>query len=77
LFGETQSRIIITTAKKDAVKMKKTAVKNRVACTELGKTGGSKLVINVDWASKKNSKKLSVDIADIVKLWEGTVNEHV
>jgi phosphoribosylformylglycinamidine synthase len=77
LFGETQSRIIISVAKKDAMKMKKLAAQNRTACTELGKTGGNRLTVNVDWASKKNSKKLSVDIAEIVKLWEGTVNEHV
>ena len=77
LFGETQSRILVTVARKDLVKIKKIASVNRVACTELGKTGGSHLVINVDWASKKNSKKLKMDVNEIIKLWEGTVNEHV
>jgi phosphoribosylformylglycinamidine synthase len=77
LFGETQSRIIISVSKSDSVRMKQIAAKNRVACTEIGKTGGSKLVINVDWASKKNSKKLTADVSEIIKLWEGTVNAHV
>lgn len=57
--------------------MKKIASLNRVPCTELGKVCGSRLVINVDWASKKNSKKLSVDLAEVIKLWEGTVNRYV
>ncbi|HRU38575.1 MAG TPA: phosphoribosylformylglycinamidine synthase subunit PurL, partial [Candidatus Goldiibacteriota bacterium] len=77
LFGETQSRIIISAAKNDAPKIKRLAARNRVACSELGKTGGKRMVINVDWASKKNSRKLSVDVREMIKLWEGTVNSHV
>jgi phosphoribosylformylglycinamidine synthase len=76
LFGETQSRIIVTVARKDLQKMKTIARAGRVVLTELGKTGGSRLIIEVDWASKKCSRKLNLTLDEIEKLWKNTVNEH-
>jgi phosphoribosylformylglycinamidine synthase subunit PurL len=77
LFGETQSRIIVTVARKDLQKMKTLARAGRVPLTEIGKTGGSRLIINVDWASKRYSRKLNLTLDEIEKLWKNTVNEHV
>jgi phosphoribosylformylglycinamidine synthase II len=77
LFGETQSRIIISVAKKDVNEMKKLAVTNNVVITELGKTGGNNLIVNVDWAAKSNSKKLAMKLNDIKKLWDNGVNKYV
>ncbi|HDT15191.1 MAG TPA: phosphoribosylformylglycinamidine synthase subunit PurL, partial [Firmicutes bacterium] len=77
LFGETQSRAIISVAKKDLVKMKHLAAANKTVVTELGKTGGPRLIINVDWAAKSNSKKLDVTLEEIKKRWENGVNKYV
>jgi phosphoribosylformylglycinamidine synthase II len=77
LFGETQSRIIISVARRDAAKLKKLAALHKVAASELGKTGGNRLMINVDWASMKHKRKLDLTLSEIEKLWEGTVNRHV
>lgn len=77
LFGETQSRIIVTCAKENVHKLKKLGAKNNVVISELGKTGGDKLIINIDWAAKSNSKKISVTTEDLEKIWSNGVNQYV
>jgi phosphoribosylformylglycinamidine synthase len=77
LFGETQSRIIVTVAKENLQAMKKIAVKNRVIISEIGKVGGSRLMINVDWASKKCQEKINVSLDELLGLWEEGVNRYV
>jgi phosphoribosylformylglycinamidine synthase len=77
LFGETQSRIIVTVSRENEQKMKKIAIANKVVISELGKVGGDKLIINVDWAAKSNSKKLSITLDNIEKLWNNEVNKYV
>ena len=77
LFGETQSRAVITAEKKDAMKLKKIASKNLVPFTEIGETGGDRLIINVDWSSKKASKRINLKLDELTKLWMSGVNSHV
>ncbi len=77
LFGETQSRIIVTVAKENVAAMKKIAGKNKVVISELGKVGGNRLIIDVDWASKKNSKKINIQLEELLKLWSNGVNKYV
>ncbi|MCX8093929.1 MAG: phosphoribosylformylglycinamidine synthase subunit PurL [Candidatus Goldbacteria bacterium] len=77
LFGETQSRIIITTSKKDLNTMKKIAAQNKVVLTEIGKTGGDRLIINIDWAAKKCSQKINIKITDLENIWMNGVNKYV
>jgi len=46
VFGESQSRIVVTVERKDLEKLLRLASKKKVAASELGETGGTKLVIN-------------------------------
>ncbi len=57
--------------------MKKIAAKNKVVVSELGKVGGSRLMINIDWASRKYSKKVNLSLDEILELWSKGVNKHV
>ncbi len=77
LFGESQSRIIITTSKKDLNLMKKIAAQNKVILTEIGKTGGDRLIINIDWAAKKCSQKINIKISELENIWMNGVNKYV
>lgn len=77
LFGETQSRIIITVSKNNLNKIKKLAAENKVILTEIGKTGGDRLIINIDWASKKCSHKINIKISELENIWLNGVNKYV
>jgi phosphoribosylformylglycinamidine synthase len=77
LFGETQSRIIVTAAREKVTALKKLASKNNVIISEIGKVGGSRLIINVDWASKKNPKKINLGIDELIDIWSKGVNKYV
>lgn len=77
LFGESQSRIIITVSKKDLNAIKKIAVLNKVILTEIGKTGGDRLIINIDWAAKKCSQKINIKISELENIWMNGVNKYV
>lgn len=77
LFGETQSRIIVTVAKENLQALKKIAAKNKITASEIGKTGGNRLMINVDWASKKNPKKINVSLEELTEIWSKGVNKYV
>jgi phosphoribosylformylglycinamidine (FGAM) synthase-like enzyme len=45
VFGESQSRIVVTVERKDLEKLLRLAAKKKVAAAELGETGGTNLVI--------------------------------
>jgi phosphoribosylformylglycinamidine synthase len=77
LFGETQSRVIITTSKKNLNIMKRIAAENKVILTEIGKTGGERLIINIDWATKKSSQKINLKISELENIWMNGVNKYV
>jgi len=46
LFGETQSRIIVSVDKNDGEKLVELCIKNNVPVSAIGKVGGDKLSIN-------------------------------
>lgn len=77
LFGETQSRAIVTVKRENLLKLKRIASKNKIIATEIGKTGGNRLIINIDWASRKCSKRLNLNLDEIEKLWMTGVNKYV
>lgn len=77
LFGETQSRAIVTVKKDKVIDLKKIALKNKILATEIGKTGGNRLIINIDWASKKYSKRLNITLEELENLWFNGVNKYV
>jgi len=77
LFGETQSRVILTTSKNNLNEIKKIAAKNKVILTEIGKTGGERLIINIDWAAKKCSQKINIKISELENIWMNGVNKYV
>jgi len=62
LFGEAQSRIVISVPPKQAIKLDKIAVKWQVPITKLGTTGGTRLVI-------KGFVDVSLD--DMEQAWRG------
>ena len=77
LFGETQSRIIVTVARENLTALKNIAAKNKITASEIGKVGGSRLMINVDWASKKNPKNINIELSELIELWSKGVNKYV
>ena len=77
LFGETQSRAIVTVEKDKVMQLKKIAIKYKILATEIGKTGGNRLIINIDWASKKYSKKINLTLEELENLWLNGVNKYV
>jgi len=77
LFGETQSRIIVTVSKQNLNKMKQLAAKNKVTITEIGEVGGDRMIINVNWAAKAYSKKINIHLDEIENLWKNGMVKYV
>jgi phosphoribosylformylglycinamidine synthase len=68
LFGESQSRVILTTAAADVEKLKAVAAKHGVPFNVIGKTGGGSLVIKANGAVLVDSQ-----VADLKKLWQEAI----
>ena len=65
LFGETQSRILLSCSPKNLVKIEEIAQKNKVKCQRIGKVAGDKLII------KRNGKILiDIGVDKLLKIWE-------
>jgi len=62
LFGESQSRIIVSCAKDKAANVKELAKQNGVACQELGVVGGERLQID---------KLVGLPLDQAEKAWRG------
>ena len=77
LFGETQSRIIVACERQDAAALKKLAAANNTPISEIGETGGSRLIIGVDWSCKKCSKKMNISLDELHKIWSKGVKDYV
>ena len=68
LFGETQSRIIVSLREEDSELLKTIASKHKVICTVIGKVKGKRLKI----ADKKEKRTMiDMDVASLKKSWEG------
>lgn len=68
LFGESQSRILLSVKSKDVEKVKTIAQEIGVTCQEIGKVGSSKLSITYN---DKQAIMLSVD--DMKKTWKDVI----
>jgi phosphoribosylformylglycinamidine synthase len=64
LFGESQSRIILSAKEKNVKKILKLAKKNKTPAAIIGKVGGSKLVIN---------KAINASVNDLYKAWSQAI----
>jgi phosphoribosylformylglycinamidine synthase II len=72
LFGESQSRILITIDKKDLNQLEKMAKKKSVKLSLLGEVGGTKLKIN-DWIDVSVDKLKSIYDSSLGKIMEEAV----
>lgn len=70
LFGESQSRIIVTVAPQNVHKLKDLAVKWNVPCQTLGLVGGEKLVIDIN---RTGQPIVDVEITTMEKVWRGAI----
>lgn len=68
LFGETQSRIVVTVREKDLGKLKAAVRRARVPATVLGRVGGSALVIR-----RRGSELIRLRVEDIRRRWERAI----
>jgi phosphoribosylformylglycinamidine synthase II len=68
LFGETQSRIIVSLREEDVGFLKKIASKHKVPCSVIGKVKGKRLKIT----DKKGKRTMiDTDVASLKESWEG------
>ncbi|MCM8786548.1 MAG: phosphoribosylformylglycinamidine synthase subunit PurL [Candidatus Omnitrophica bacterium] len=72
LFGETQSRIIISCPKNSVEHIRKIAQKNNAPFKVIGKTGGKNLIIY-----KKNKVLLDVSLEKLHNRWYNSLEEKI
>ncbi len=70
LFGETQSRIVITSKDQNHQKILDLAKDRQIQAAVIGKTGGDRIIINHD-----GQKLLDVPVDDALKVWRGAIPE--
>jgi len=70
LFGESQSRIIVTVKTLDLQKLIELAQKNKVKATPIGTTGGKRIVI-----SYNNQRIIDLTIEEAYRAWKDTIPE--
>jgi phosphoribosylformylglycinamidine synthase II len=70
LFGETQSRIIVSTQNQNLKKLLDLAQKRRVKATVIGKTGGENLVIQ-----HLNKEVVNIPLQEAYRLWKEALPE--
>ncbi|MFQ5836213.1 MAG: hypothetical protein ACE5HR_09890, partial [bacterium] len=72
LFGETQSRIVISCHPENFNQIEDLAHKNKTPLVKLGKVEGDKLIIGI------NGKKIiNVGIDELEKLWRGRLSRRI
>jgi phosphoribosylformylglycinamidine synthase len=70
LFGETQSRIVITSKKQNHQKILELAKNKKVNAAVIGKTGGDRIVI-----SHGDKKLIDVPVDEALKAWRNAIPE--
>jgi len=72
LFGETQSRVVISCSPENTAEVKKTAAKYKVPVCQIGEVGGDKLVI-------KRGKEVFITskVSELDEAWRGTVRKYI
>jgi phosphoribosylformylglycinamidine synthase len=68
LFGESQSRIVLSAKAKDVKKLMQIAKKNKTPACIIGEVGGSKLVIN---------KLISISVDELYKTWYNAIENQL
>ncbi|UCC39999.1 MAG: phosphoribosylformylglycinamidine synthase subunit PurL [Candidatus Aminicenantes bacterium] len=70
LFGETQSRIVVTVKSPDLHKLLELARKKKIKATQIGKTGGKRIVI-----SHNNQEIIDLPVEEAHRVWKDTIPE--
>jgi len=70
LFGETQSRIVVSTRKQNIQKLLSLAKKRKVKATVLGKTGGERIKI-----SRDEQKIIDIPVDEAYRAWKQAIPE--
>lgn len=70
LFGETQSRIVVTVNSHDLQKLIELAQENKVKATPIGSTGGKRIVI-----SHNNQRIIDLTVEEAYRAWKDTIPE--
>jgi phosphoribosylformylglycinamidine synthase len=68
LFGESQSRIILSAKAKNAAKVLKLAKKHKAPAAVIGKVGGSRLAVN---------KLIDLSVADLAQSWYQAIGQEL
>ena len=68
LFGESQSRIVLSAKEKNIKKLLQLAKKNKAPVHIIGKVGGEKLVIN---------KAIDISVSQMYKAWNSSIENHI
>jgi phosphoribosylformylglycinamidine synthase len=68
LFGETQSRIIISAKAKNVKKILQIAKKNKTPVSIIGEVGGARLIIN---------KLINLSLNNLYKAWHNAIASHL
>ncbi|MBM7624342.1 phosphoribosylformylglycinamidine synthase subunit PurL [Sporohalobacter salinus] len=68
LFSESQSRILVSTAKEDVAQLKEIAVKHDIPITELGQVTGERLAIN---------NSVSLKIEELKEKWQTSIENKI
>ena len=68
LFGETQSRIVVTSKNQNLQKILKLAKKRKIKTSVLGKTGGDRLLI-----SHQNKKIIDISVEEAYRAWKQAI----
>ncbi|NQS88362.1 phosphoribosylformylglycinamidine synthase subunit PurL [Patescibacteria group bacterium] len=72
LFGETQSRILLSCPPKNLIRVEKIAEKNKVKCQRIGKVAGDKLIIKKD-----GEILIDTGVDDLSKIWENGLSRRL
>ena len=70
LFGETQSRIVVTVKSHDIQRLIELARKKKVKATPIGSTGGKKIVI-----SHNNQRIVKLTVEEAYRAWKDIIPE--
>jgi len=68
LFGETQSRIILSASPKNVKKILQIAKKNKTPAAVIGEVGGNKLVIN---------QLINISVSDLYQAWHNAIENYL
>ncbi|NQT46091.1 MAG: phosphoribosylformylglycinamidine synthase subunit PurL [Candidatus Omnitrophica bacterium] len=72
LFGETQSRIVISCSPRERERVKKIASSHKIIASEFGKVGGDSLTFEIS-----DKKVINIALKDLIKAWRGGLKKYV